>query len=74
MKKRYYLGCSRCGKRMRRFSEDPNADHRYYYCINCGSRVTYVITLNAVSDDWPRSVLEDAVKKGAFTRAGRVLA
>jgi hypothetical protein len=54
------------------FCEDTDRGNRFYYCI-CGLRSTYVEELNAISDDWPKRIFDDAVRQGLINRAGRVL-
>ena len=69
--KRFYQYCPRCNKRMTRFSQDPG--RFFYFCRNCGNRLTFLIDLNAISDDWPQNILDAAVESGVVTKEGRVI-
>ena len=70
---RYYLHCSNCRRRMRKFREDREGDRVYYYCPHCGHRCTYMPAHNALAGDWLREVFSEAVREGVLSEAGRVL-
>lgn len=63
MKKTFYMHCPLCHKRMRLFSKEADNTARYYFC-SCGELMTYFRDLNAVSNEWPETILELAVRQG----------
>ncbi len=56
---------------MTRFSQDPG--RYFYFCRNCNNRITYLIDMNGISDDWPRDIFDTAVESGVVTKEGRVI-
>jgi len=71
MKKRYYIYCPVCHKRMRVFTKNIDQEHRFYLCA-CGQRVTYFAALNAVSEGWPDEVFDEAVRQRVIDSTGRI--
>ena len=71
MKRRYHH-CPECGKRMRRFRQDADRERAFYIChTRCGNRVTIQCDINAMADDWPDEVFNEAVRVGLITKQGR---
>ena len=56
-----YMSCPQCHKRMRKFRENSDQGHVYYFCPNCKYRCTYLPDRHAMSDGWPREVSDEAV-------------
>jgi DNA-directed RNA polymerase subunit M/transcription elongation factor TFIIS len=56
---------------MRRFSEDRDGERLFYLCPKCGTRRTYLTTINAWSEDWPVEVFDQAVQCGVIAKNGR---
>jgi hypothetical protein len=57
---------------MRKYEEDATSARQFYLC-ECGQRTTYHIEVNALSDDWPEGIFEDAVRKKVISSTGRAL-
>lgn len=68
-----YMSYPTCRKRMKKFSADSDGERVFYYCPNCADRRTYFPERNAISDDWPKAIFNDAVSAGVLSRQGRVL-
>jgi hypothetical protein len=68
---RFYTPCFECRRRMTKFSEDTDRERIFYSCRNCGRRYTYFPAKNAVSEDWPKKILEEAIRRGIMTEDGR---
>ena len=62
---RFYFYCTRCRKRMRRFSDDAEGGRRFYFC-ECENLQTFFPGHNAASEGWPKNIMEQAVAQGAI--------
>lgn len=68
---RFYRFCPLCRKKMRRISQDPDEARLFYLCRECGTRGTYMTTINGWSQDWPAEVFDEAVQRGVIAENGR---
>ena len=68
---RFYMSCPRCRSRMRRISQDPDEARFFYLCPECGTRGTYMTTINGWSEAWPAEVFDQAVQCGVIAKNGR---
>lgn len=50
-----------------------DADRLFYLCKNCGNRVTLLVQINGLADDWPRDIFDQAVRDGILSDEGRIL-
>jgi hypothetical protein len=48
-----------------------DADRRFYLCKCCWKRVTLLIQINGLADDWPRDIFDQAVRDGILSEEGR---
>jgi hypothetical protein len=58
---------------MVKFDEDTDGERIFYFCRNCGNRSTYLVTVNGLSEDWPSNIFDEAVRRGAYTKEGKLL-
>jgi len=70
---RFYFSCPQCRTRMIRIHEDVEGQRLFYLCRSCGNRLTYLLGINGISEDWPRDIFDAAVRDGVVTKEGKVL-
>lgn len=73
MSKRTYMSCRQCRRRTRSVARDDNGARRFQLCPACGWRGTWLVDRNGVTDDWPREVVNAAIRDGVIGKNGRVL-
>jgi hypothetical protein len=58
---------------MKKFSKYSKGSRAFYYCKNCGIRSTYLSDINGLSKEWPKTIFNEAVRCGAFTKEGKLI-